>query len=179
MRGFLTDNVSDYSKEQCEQYLKDHPNGLSADYVRERLKVLASSKPKDGVVDDEEEYWKHNQHTIAELRSYKDKYPQGKHIVECNDLLRDMDKSVCSSSKTPSSVAKVDSVSESSGIKPSDSNGYALVGKGVLTVLILGVFLMVVFLTKEYVTSGGWKTVLYGGGATIVSPLLKKIWDNK
>lgn len=177
MRGFLTDNVSDYSKEQCEQYLKDHPNGLSADYVRERLKVLASSKPKDGVVDDEEEYWKHNQHTIAGLKRYKTLYPQGKHLAQCNALLKSMDKSASSPSKTHPSITKVDSVSDSSGTKPSDSNAYALVGKVVLTVLILGIFFIVVILIKENISSSGWKTVLYGGGATIVSPLLKKIWD--
>lgn len=34
------DPIDNYSLEQCEEYLKDYPNGLSAEKVRERLKSI-------------------------------------------------------------------------------------------------------------------------------------------
>lgn len=49
MKGFFPENVSEYTKEQCNQYLAQYPESLQADAVRERLKVLtdsAASKPE-------------------------------------------------------------------------------------------------------------------------------------
>lgn len=45
MRGYFPESVSDYTREQCEEYLAAHPNGLRADSVRERLKVLSPPDP--------------------------------------------------------------------------------------------------------------------------------------
>ena len=48
MRGYFPESVSDYTKEQCEEYLSAYPNGLRADSVRARLRVLApESKPSE------------------------------------------------------------------------------------------------------------------------------------
>ena len=59
MKGYFPENVSEYTKEQCDQYLARYPDSLQADAVRERLKVLTGStgsKPKTppppGKVDD-------------------------------------------------------------------------------------------------------------------------------
>ena len=43
MKGFFPENVSEYTKEQCNQYLAQYPDSLQADAVRERLKVLTDS----------------------------------------------------------------------------------------------------------------------------------------
>lgn len=41
-------NVSEYTREQCEEYLKAYPKGLNADNVRERLKTLTSVENRKG-----------------------------------------------------------------------------------------------------------------------------------
>ena len=178
MRGYFQDDVSDYTKEQCEEYLREHPNGLHAEYVRERLKIISPRKTTASVVNEEEEYWKSARNTIAGLKSYKSMYPQGKHLAECNALLKSKGDGV-DGPRTASKPQRTipDAVPKSEYSQSSGSNGYEIVGKVVLTVLILGAFFMIVILIKENVSSSGWKTVAYGGGATIVSPLLKKIWD--
>lgn len=57
MRGYFPDSVSDYTKEQCEEYLSAHPNGLRADSIRERLKTFTShaSSEKSTIQTDTEE----------------------------------------------------------------------------------------------------------------------------
>ena len=52
MRGYIetksknniTDSIESWTKKQCLEYLRDYPNGLSADFVRERLKVLEAKE---------------------------------------------------------------------------------------------------------------------------------------
>ena len=48
MRGYFPESVSDYTKEQCEEYLSAHPNGLRADSVRARLHVLSPENKSGG-----------------------------------------------------------------------------------------------------------------------------------
>lgn len=46
MKGFVGGERSSYTKEQCEEYLKKYPQGLSANIMRERLRELSpDSKP--------------------------------------------------------------------------------------------------------------------------------------
>ena len=47
MRGYFPESVSDYTKEQCEEYLATHPNGLRSDSVRDRLKKLSNQKAEN------------------------------------------------------------------------------------------------------------------------------------
>lgn len=47
MRGYFPESVSDYTKEQCEEYLSAHPNGLRSDSVRDRLKKLSNQKSEN------------------------------------------------------------------------------------------------------------------------------------
>ena len=54
MRGYFPESVSDFTKEQCEEYLSAHPNGLRADSVRARLRVIApENKPSEKKVKEE------------------------------------------------------------------------------------------------------------------------------
>lgn len=54
MRGYFPESVSDYTKEQCEEYLSAHPNGLRADSVRARLRVLSPENKSGGKKIEEE-----------------------------------------------------------------------------------------------------------------------------
>lgn len=48
MRVYFPESVSDYTKEQCEEYLSAHPNGLRADSVRARLRTLTPENKPSG-----------------------------------------------------------------------------------------------------------------------------------
>lgn len=166
MRGYFTDNVSDYTKEQCEEYLKNHPNGLRADYVRERLQHLTQSKSNDTVVD-EEEYWKHNHTTIAELRSYKNKFPHGKHLEECNALLKskEIEPNTSTSSTSSSSSGSTTNTTQSYS---SGTDGWTVFGKILLSI---GAVVLVIFAAYK------WHWI----GTSIAGPMayvaIRNIWS--
>lgn len=168
MRGYFPDNVSDYTKEQCEEYLKDHPNGLRADYVRERLKLLAPSQPKATVVDEEEEYWKHNHNTIAELRSYKNKYPQGKHLAECNALLKSKEGGTSPNATSTTSSTTTNTTTNTHHTYSSGTDGWEVFGKILLSI---GAVVLVIFAAYK------WHWI----GTSIAGPMayvaLRNIWN--
>ena len=89
MRGYFPTNVSDFTKEQCEEYLASYPNSLKAEIVRERLNLL-SPKQKTNTLYGDDEYWDHHHSSVGELKSYQLKYPNGKHIGECRNLLEQL-----------------------------------------------------------------------------------------
>lgn len=43
MRGYFPTNVSDYTIDQCKEYLSNYPNGLNAEAVKGRLSLLLSN----------------------------------------------------------------------------------------------------------------------------------------
>ena len=47
-----------------------------------------NTQSNKGKIDDEEDYWRKNCNSIQGLHSYKHLYPYGRHIQECNSLLR-------------------------------------------------------------------------------------------
>lgn len=51
MRGYFTDNVKEYSKSQCEEYLKNYPNGSFVNEVKQRLTSINEKLKKD------EDFW--------------------------------------------------------------------------------------------------------------------------
>lgn len=167
MRGYFPDNVSDYTKEQCEEYLRDHPNGLRADYVRERLKLLTPLKPDDTDAD-EEEYWKHNHTTLAELRSYKNKYPRGKHLAECNALLKSLEGGAnTGASSSISSSESLEETNNTSLSEPSGDEGWIIFGKIVLSI---GSVVLVFFAAVKWHLIG---TTIAGAMAATV---MREIW---
>ena len=166
MRGYFPDNVSEYTKEQCEEYLMDHPNGLRADLVRERLKILTSPTPTDTVYD-EEMYWEHSHNTIAGLESYKHKYPQGKHIEECISLLKNKEDGTNTGS-TSSNSELSGSMSNTTNTDSSGTDG----GEKIVKVLLcIGVIVLVLFATFK------WHWI----GTAIAAPLAyiacRNIWN--
>lgn len=83
MRGFFPENVSNYTREQCEEYLAAHPNGLRSDSVRERLRVLSQEKVTTPQDYEDDVFWHSHNSTIPKLRDYQTHYPKGRHIDEC------------------------------------------------------------------------------------------------
>lgn len=83
MRGYFPKNVSDFTKEQCEEYLASFPNSLKSEVVRERLK---------NITDEDDLYWEKHHRSTVELNSYQIKFPNGKHIEECRGLLSKIEK---------------------------------------------------------------------------------------
>lgn len=165
MRGYFPDNVSEYTKEQCEEYLMDHPNGLRADFVRERLKILTPPTPTE-TVDDEEKYWEHSHNTIAGLESYKHKYPQGKHIEECIALLKNNEDGTNTGSISPDSELS-GSMSNTTNTDYSGTDG----GKFGKVLLCIGVIVLVLFAAYKW----------HWFGTTIATPLAyftcRNIWN--
>lgn len=92
MRGYFPTNVSDFTKEQCEEYLASFPNSLKSEVVRERLKILCPKEDNYNITDEDDLYWEKHHQSAVELNSYRIKFPNGKHIEECRDLLSKMEK---------------------------------------------------------------------------------------
>lgn len=169
MRGYFPENVSDYTKEQCEEYLAAHPNGLKADYVRERLKVLAPARPQKIEINEEEEYWKKNHNTIDELRSYQNRFPKGKHIEECKALLKSKEgASMPTSSTTTTSSTSSSSTSSSTNTPHPNSSGpdgWEVFGKILLSI---GAVALVFFAAYK------WHWI----GTSIAAPMAYVAWKN-
>lgn len=87
MRGYFPTDVSNFTKEQCEEYLAAYPNSLKAESVRARLMTLSQSQQHNKEKESDDDYWNMHHNTVQELESYQNKYPQGKHIEECRSLL--------------------------------------------------------------------------------------------
>lgn len=92
MRVYFPTNVSDFTKEQCEKYLASYPNSLKSEIVRDRLKILCSQQDNSPNISVEDDlYWEKHHSSKAELKSYQNKFPNGKHIEECCALISKME----------------------------------------------------------------------------------------
>lgn len=76
MRGYFTDNVKEYSKSQCEEYLKNYPNGSFVNEVKQRLTSINEKLKKD------EDFWNSNKNSIEGINRYKALFPNGIHITD-------------------------------------------------------------------------------------------------
>lgn len=47
MRGYFPQSVSDYTKEQCQEYLENFPDGLNAESVKNRLELLTNQSKEN------------------------------------------------------------------------------------------------------------------------------------
>ena len=47
MRGYFPKSVSDYTKEQCQEYLENFPSGLNAESVKNRLELLTNQSKEN------------------------------------------------------------------------------------------------------------------------------------
>lgn len=47
MRGYFPQSVSDYTKEQCQEYLENFPNGLNAESVKNRLELITNQSKEN------------------------------------------------------------------------------------------------------------------------------------
>lgn len=92
MRGYSSGKISDYTKEQCEEYLAKYPNGLNADYIRERLSILNHEFRQKISKDDE--CWNTNHNSLKQLQKYERLYPKGKHIDECKIRQKELSEKI-------------------------------------------------------------------------------------
>lgn len=89
----FTAQIDKYTIEDCRLYLAQHPKGLMADYVRARLMFLQSDPDYiEQANKDEESFWKINNHSEDGIKEYMALFPFGKHIEECEHILKELRK---------------------------------------------------------------------------------------
>ena len=86
MRGYFTDNVKEYSKSQCEEYLKNYPNGSFVNEVKQRLRSINEKLKKD------EDFWNSNKNSIEGINRYKALFPNGIHITDIESQTKKIEK---------------------------------------------------------------------------------------
>lgn len=86
MRGYFTDNVKEYSKSQCEEYLKNYPNGSFVNEVKQRLTSINEKLKKD------EDFGNSNKNSIEGINRYKALFPNGIHITDIESQTKKIEK---------------------------------------------------------------------------------------
>lgn len=86
MRGYFTNNVKEYSKKQCEEYLEKYPNGDFAEEVKLRLASINEKLKKDN------DFWNSNRNSIEGINRYKALFPNGIHIKDIESQTKEIEK---------------------------------------------------------------------------------------
>lgn len=182
MRGNFPTNVSDFTKEQCEEYLEFYPNGLKAEGVRERLNLI-SPKNKTSTLNGDDEYWAHHHSSVEELRSYQFKYPDGKHIEECRNLLKQLtirskEHLRQSESKGNSGVNFSNSKNNAVGNKPA-GNAKAEEGTKIWEIIVVIIGIIAVFILSILMWDWIKEKFPFLAGIMVIVFVIKSIFFKK
>lgn len=86
MRGYFTNNVNEYTKDQCEDYLKKYPEGNFVNEVKQRLASINGKLKKDN------DFWNSNKNSIDGINRYKALFPNGIHIADIESQTKEIEK---------------------------------------------------------------------------------------
>lgn len=90
MKGYFTNDIASYTREQCEDYLKKfHDESEFSQNVRQRLVAINNAKQKIDserlrMVELDEKCWEISKKSLSGIQIYKATYPYGLHIGECD-----------------------------------------------------------------------------------------------
>ena len=158
------DPIEKWTREQCEGYLKQYPSSLKSDAVRKRLRVLTPQPqtpqpPKATKIG----YNGNVADVVGAVKGAK----EGSTIPPKNTTHGFKSQSTSAGQQKTSGSTYVDELEK----------GMAIVGKVVLTILVIVLCVGIVWLYSEFTGDSSFRAyVYYPVGSVVFVPLMIKIW---
>lgn len=80
--------IEQWTRQECEEYLKQYPKSLNSDAVRRRLdffKPEIEKEKRDKSEKEEIAFWNTQRHSTGGIMAYMKKFPEGRFINECDN----------------------------------------------------------------------------------------------
>jgi hypothetical protein len=152
--------IEKWTREQCEEYLKQYPKSLNSEAVRKRLAFLTPEAPSPEQ--------KKSEQNAADLVEFVKTAKKGEQSGSATSKPQ-------STSKTQTNSAQRPKPNTGSTYVDPHEKDMAVVGKAVLTILVLVLCFGIVMLCVELL---GGESAIYTGPvcAGVAIPLANKIW---